>query len=85
MAPGVEHEAEAEAGGGLDGEPAAADEGAALAVAGAEHAEDEARSSSGRSAVRSSPPMASATEAMSCGVVATRAGDNGGGGAGGLR
>ena len=37
--PGVEHEAEA--GGGLDGEPAAADEGAVLAVAGAEHAEDE--------------------------------------------
>ena len=48
-------------------------------------AEDEARSSSGRSAVQSSPPMASATEAMSCGVVATRAGDDGGGGAGGLR
>ena len=57
------------AGGGLDDELAAADEGAALAVAGAEHAEDEARSSSGRSAVRSSPPMASATEARSCGAV----------------
>ena len=50
--PGVEHEAEA--GGGLDGEPAAADEGAVLAVAGAEQAEDEARSSLGRSALRSS-------------------------------
>ena len=37
--PSVEHEAEA--GGGLDGEPAAADEGAMLAIAGAEHAEDE--------------------------------------------
>ena len=48
-------------------------------------AEDEARSSSGRSAVQSSLPMASAMEAMSCGVVGTRAGDDGGGGAGGLR
>jgi len=48
-------------------------------------AEDEARSSSGRSAVQSSPPMASAMEAMSCGVIAMRAGDDGGGGAGGLR
>jgi len=37
--PGVEREAEA--GSGLRGEPAAADEGAALAVAGAEEAEDE--------------------------------------------
>ncbi|KAG2562935.1 hypothetical protein PVAP13_8KG303833 [Panicum virgatum] len=41
-------------GGGLDGEPAVADEGAVLAVAGAEQAEDEARSSLGRSALRSS-------------------------------
>jgi len=58
--------AEAEAGGGLDGEPAEAGEGAALAVAGAKQAEDEATCSLGRSAVRSSPPTASATEARIC-------------------
>ena len=58
--------AEAEAGGGLDGEPAEAGEGEALAVAGAQQTEDVAMSSLGRSAVRSSPPTASATEARIC-------------------
>jgi len=80
---GSERKVEAEEGGGLDGKPVAAGEGATLVVAGAKQAEDEATSSSGWSVVWSSSPTASATEARICGVVVARAGVGDGGG--GLR
>ena len=80
---GSERKVEVEEGGGLDGKPVAAGEGATLVVAGAKQAEDEVTSSSGWSVVWSSSPTASATEARICGVVVVRAGV--GDGSGGLR
>ena len=80
---GSERKVEAEEGGGLDGKPVAAGEGATLVVVGAKQGEDEATSSSGWSVVWSSSPTASATEARICGVVVARAGVGDGGG--GLR
>ena len=75
---------ECEAGGGLDGEPTAADEGATPAVAGAKQAEDEARSSSWRScgAVLSANGLGDGGDELRCRRGEANERDGGGRGAG---
>jgi len=77
--PGVEHEAEAEA--ALMASQRKQTREQCLQLPEPSMPKTSARSSSGRPAMRSSPPTASTTEARSCGVIATTVG----GGAEGLR